>query len=61
MLSINRRRKSGFKTEKTALKALMEVKTATLRGETKQIESDKLTVGEWLDTWYVINHRKIED
>ena len=39
----------------------MEVKTATLRGETKQIESDKLTVGEWLDTWYVINHRKIED
>ncbi len=39
----------------------MEVKTATLRGETKQIENDKLTVGEWLDTWYVINHRKIED
>ncbi|AJK87917.1 MULTISPECIES: tyrosine-type recombinase/integrase [Lysinibacillus] len=52
------KKKSGFTTEKTALKALMEVKTATLRGETKQIENDRLTVGEWLDTWYEINHRK---
>lgn len=52
------KKKSGFKTEKAALKVLLEVKTATLRGETKQIENDRLTVGEWLDTWYEINHRK---
>lgn len=52
------KKKSGFKTEEAALKVLLEVKTATLRGETKQIENDRLTVGEWLDTWYEINHRK---
>jgi len=31
------KKKSGFKIEKAALKALMEVKAATLRGETKHI------------------------
>ncbi len=46
------KKKSGFKTERDALKALLEVKAATLRGESKQIEKDQLTVGQWLDIWY---------
>ncbi len=52
------KKKSGFKTEKAALKALLEVKAATLRGETKHIENDNLTVGQWLDIWYETNHKK---
>ena len=32
-----KKKKSGFKIEKAALKALMEVNAATLRGETKHI------------------------
>ena len=46
------KKKSGFKTEKDALKALLEVKAATLRGESKQVEHDQLTIGQWLDIWY---------
>lgn len=52
------KKKSGFKTEKAALKALLEVKAATLRGETKYIENDNLTVGQWLDIWYESNQKK---
>lgn len=37
------KKKSGCKTEKTALKALLEVKATSLRGETKHIENDILT------------------
>ena len=55
------KKKSGFKTEKAALKALLEVKAATLRGESKQVEYEHLTVGEWLDTWYEMNHKKWKD
>jgi len=40
------------------LKALLEVKAATLRGETKHIENDNLTVGQWLDIWYEANQKK---
>ncbi len=52
------KKKSGFKTEKAALKALMEVKASTLRGETKHIENDNLTVGQWLDIWFEMNKGK---
>lgn len=52
------KKKSGFKTEKEAIKALLEVKAATLRGETKSIENDNMTVGEWLDIWFEMNKRK---
>lgn len=55
------KKKSGFKTERAALKALLDVKAATLRGESKQVEYDHLTVGEWLDTWYEMNHKKWKD
>lgn len=46
------KKKSGFNTEKQAVKALLEVKVAIMRGETKQVEYDQLTVGAWLDMWY---------
>lgn len=46
------KKKSSYKTEKAALRALLEVKAATLSGESKQVEHDQLTVGEWLDIWY---------
>lgn len=52
------KKKSGFKTEKEAIKALLEVKAATLRGETRSIENDNMTVGEWLDIWFEMNKRK---
>ena len=46
------KKKSGFKTEKAALQILLDVKAATLRGESKRVENDQITVGEWLDIWY---------
>ncbi|WP_217587023.1 site-specific integrase [Lentibacillus saliphilus] len=46
------KKKSGFKTEKAALRALLEVKTATLNGQSKQMENDQLTVAKWLDIWF---------
>ena len=54
-LELEKKRKSSFKTEKAALKALLEVKVATLQGETKHIEHDNLTVGQWLDDWLEMN------
>ncbi|WP_144787865.1 tyrosine-type recombinase/integrase [Lysinibacillus fusiformis] len=52
------KKKSGFKTEKAALKALLEVKASTLRGETKHIENENLTVTQWLDIWFESNKQK---
>ncbi|MFF5993961.1 site-specific integrase [Lysinibacillus sp. KU-BSD001] len=52
------KKKSGFQTEKAAIKALLEVKAQTLRGETKQLDYEKITVGEWLDIWYETNCSK---
>lgn len=49
------KKKSGFKTEKEAIKALYEVKSLMLRGETKSIENDNMTVSEWLDIWLELN------
>lgn len=52
------KKKSGFKTEKAAIKALLEVKAQTLRGETKRIDNDNMTISQWLDMWYEMNHSK---
>ena len=52
------KKKSGFKTEKAAIKALLEVKAQTLRGDTKHIDNDNMTISQWLDTWYEMNHSK---
>ncbi|MGN7478054.1 tyrosine-type recombinase/integrase [Solibacillus silvestris] len=50
------KRGSDFKTEKAALKALLEVKAAIVRGETTLINNDNLTVSQWLDKWHEMNH-----
>lgn len=52
------KKKHGFKTEKAAIQALMEVKAQTLRGVTSYIENDNITVSQWLDIWYEMNHKK---
>ncbi|WP_058306277.1 tyrosine-type recombinase/integrase [Gracilibacillus massiliensis] len=46
------KKKSGFKTEKEAYKTLLEIKASTLRGETKQVDYDNMSVSEWLDIWF---------
>lgn len=46
------KKKSGFKTEKAALRSLLEVKTTLLNGEIKLVENDQITVSQWLDIWY---------
>ena len=52
------KKKSGFKTEKAAIQALLQVKAQTLRGETKYIENDNLSVSQWLDIWFESNKSK---
>lgn len=52
------KRGSKFETAKAALKALIEIKAAMLRGETKVIENDNLTIAKWLDIWYEMNQNK---
>lgn len=44
--------KQGFQTENAAYRELLEVKTAILNGDVKQVEKSNLTVSEWLDIWY---------
>ncbi len=44
--------KRGFKTEKEAYRALLEVKSNLLNGNDKQVEHANLTISEWLDIWY---------
>lgn len=49
------KRKIGFKTEKAAIRSLLEVKAALINGNVKQVEHDQLTIGEWLDIWFESN------
>lgn len=46
------KKKRGFLTEKEAYQALLEVKTNTLNGATKQVEYSNQTIAEWFDIWY---------
>lgn len=46
------KKKSSFKTEKAALRGLLEVKAALLNGQQKHVENDQLTISHWLDIWY---------
>ncbi len=53
--ALNKRReksKQGFKSEKDAFRALLEVKASILNGEVKKVENSNLTISEWLDIWY---------
>ncbi len=49
------KKKSGFKTEKVALRSLLEVRSNLLNGEVVQVENDSITVSQWLDIWYDMN------
>ncbi|MEK3908956.1 site-specific integrase [Oceanobacillus sp. FSL W7-1309] len=51
------KKKSSFRAEKDALKALIEVKAAILNGQSKQVEHDQMTVSQWLDIWYETYNR----
>jgi integrase len=42
----------GFKSEKEAFRALLEVKASILNGDIKQVENSNLTISEWLDIWF---------
>lgn len=44
--------KQGFKSENEAYRKLLEVKSSILNGDSKQVESEDITVSEWLDVWY---------
>lgn len=46
------KKKSGFKTEKAALRSLLEVKAALLNGQSKQVEQSQMTISQWLDIWF---------
>lgn len=46
------KKKSGFKTEKEALRSLLEVKASLLSGQQKRVEHNQMTVSQWLDIWY---------
>lgn len=46
------KKKSGFKTERAGLKALLEVKVDTLNGNTSQIEYSQMTVSQLLEIWF---------
>ncbi|MCG3418998.1 tyrosine-type recombinase/integrase [Oceanobacillus jordanicus] len=46
------KKKSSFKSEKEAIKALLEVKSETIKGNTRQVQYDRMTVSEWIDIWY---------
>ena len=46
------KKKSSFKTEKEAYRALLEVKTALLNGQVEKVENNQMTVSQWLDIWY---------
>lgn len=50
----NRKEKSkqGFKNEVEGYRKLLEVKSSILNGDAKQVESEHITVSEWLDIWY---------
>lgn len=46
------KKKSAFKSEKEALRSLLEVKAALLDGQSLKVEKSELTISQWLDIWY---------
>lgn len=49
------KKKSSFKSEREAYKALLKVKAALLDGQVKKVENSQMTVAQWLDIWYEMN------
>ncbi|HLR59650.1 MAG TPA: tyrosine-type recombinase/integrase [Pseudogracilibacillus sp.] len=46
------KKKSGFKTEKEALRGLLEVKATLLDGNHNFVDNNQLTVSQWLEIWF---------
>ncbi|MYL20058.1 hypothetical protein GLW04_09185 [Halobacillus litoralis] len=46
------KKRIGFKTEKEAPQALLEIQVAALRGETGKLEYSNYTIADWFDFWY---------
>lgn len=55
------KKKSGFKTEKAALKALLKIKAALLDEDIRPIENNEMFVSQWLDIWYEAYHKQWKD
>lgn len=47
--------RQGYSSEKTAMQALLELKTNIVNGDVKKVDNANITVGEWLDIWYETN------
>src|SRR5699024_5789421 len=45
------KKKSGFKTEKEALRSLLEVQASILNGNSYHVEHSQMTVSHLLDAW----------
>lgn len=55
------KKKSGFKTEKEALRSLLELKASILNDGIAYYEKNKMTVSKWLDIWYKTYHKSWGD
>src|SRR5690625_3607489 len=53
-------KRSGFTTEKEALKELLKVKAALLSDQARHIEHDQMTIAKWADIWYETKCREWE-
>lgn len=51
------KKKSGFKTEREALKSLLELKASILSGQTNHIDNSEMTVSQWMDIWFETKKR----
>ncbi|BDH60086.1 site-specific integrase [Lysinibacillus sp. PLM2] len=50
--------KQGFENERDAELALTELKAEILKGNLQQVESNNLTIQQWISTWYTRNVAK---
>lgn len=44
--------KSGFTSEKSAYKELLQVQVKNIDGKTKELDNSNIKVSRWMDTWY---------
>ncbi|WP_153464814.1 tyrosine-type recombinase/integrase [Sediminibacillus terrae] len=49
------KKKQGFTSEKEAYRSLLEVKTKSVDGYTKEIDHSNITVSKWFNLWYETN------
>lgn len=46
------KKRSGFSTEKEALRELLKIKADLLDGQVRKVENNQMTVNQWVDIWY---------